>query len=114
MDEHWFQTLSEAQRNEVHEAAARPRSELVQALLTNPLLSKEEGGEKTSLMESLGADYNLRFYRFARDPKDANDLNNLALELDDRSSNSAPSTRPGSQVHRLSIAPRCSGNNNRW
>lgn len=86
VDQHFYDQLSAADKTEIDEAAARPRSDIVRALLAGPEKpAKDAEKEKTApatapikqgtvseatLLDQLKERYNLRYYRFARDPRE--------------------------------------------
>ncbi|MCP5540158.1 MAG: hypothetical protein H7A52_08470 [Akkermansiaceae bacterium] len=73
VDRAWFEGLPEPDRKAVAEAAARPRLEIAKNLLKTPLPADptQQGQvEESTLLDRLGGRYNLRFYRFAHDPRE--------------------------------------------
>ena len=75
VDRAYLEELSEDERTAIAEAAGNPRMEIAKAMLNRTWDASgketEEGttGEQT-LLGRLGEDYNLRYYRFAREPSE--------------------------------------------
>lgn len=74
-DREYLDALPEREREAIAEAAGRPRIEIAKALLSQPvdlLDGGEDGGSEgereATLIGRLEENYNLRFYRFAREP----------------------------------------------
>jgi hypothetical protein len=90
VDQRFFDALPEPDRKAIAEAAARPRTEIARALLGPP---GEKDDEKKAdpiqqgqiadqtLLDRLGERYDLRFYRFARDPGEFADAQAAFAEL---------------------------------
>ncbi|MCB1062459.1 MAG: hypothetical protein KDN20_06010 [Verrucomicrobiae bacterium] len=80
MDGFYLEKLSEEERKTVVEAAGKPRAEIATALLTRnlgPVIPEAEAKEgqvaDSTLLSRIGDRYNLRYYRFARDPVEVAD-----------------------------------------
>ena len=76
VDQTMFDKMSEGARKTVTDAAAKTRRDIARAALQTPIsFTSEEGAiEEQTLLDRLKSDYNVRYYRFARDTEELVDL----------------------------------------
>lgn len=86
-DQGFFDTLNEADRKAITEAASQPRDLVARQILNGSrTVTTEEGSVvEPTLLDRLKERYNIRMYRFARDVEDLTDTEKIGAETETES-----------------------------